>query len=301
MKIHYNSKMKSHAREPGKSRGGLKILNNLSTSFKKGENPLWSIRMRASMTVGAQIPYRNHRPPCEVNQGSIHISGAEGIYTEKDIGDIIGAFTQRALHHPRGEPDEVIITIERITDAPLIIPLLYVSTRVCDSLLEARTIAAGLLSHLGITQEAIGKGFGIVTGKRIIRGAALVLAKSGGRVDPEKKRGIRVSRLGISDAAEKGLSRRLARSGIDNTTVKEAIILASKVASCDGIIAELCISDDPDYTTGYVASRQTGYIRIPCIKPEGTMEGGRVFFVEEKADIKGIIEYLERRPVIAGR
>jgi 6-carboxyhexanoate--CoA ligase len=275
--------------------------NDPPTPFREPENPFWSIRMRASMTVGAQTPCRNDRPTRGSNQGSVHISGAEGIYAGKDIGDIVGAFAQRAVRHPRGEPDQVIITVERITEAPLMIPLLSVSTLLCNSPLEARIIGYGLLSSLGITKEAIGKGFGIVKGKRIIPGAALVLAVSGGRVDPEKKRGVRVSRLGISDAAEKGLSRRLAGSGIDTATVREAVILASKVASCDGIIAELCISDDPGYTTGYVASCRTGYMRIPCIKPEGSMEGGRVFFIEEKADVRGIIEYLERRPVIAGR
>jgi 6-carboxyhexanoate--CoA ligase len=257
--------------------------------------------MRASLSASAQTSRKNDRPTRRSNQESVHISGAEGIYAAKDIGDIVGAFAQRAVRHPRGEPDQVIITIERITEAPLVIPLLSVSTLLCDSPVEARTIGSGLLSRLGITREAIGKGFGIVKGNRIIPGAALVLAESGGRADPEKERGVRVSRLGISDAAEEGLSMRLAESGIDTTTVREAVILASKVASCDGIIAELCISDDPGYTTGYVASRRMGYMRIPCIKPEGSMEGGRVFFIEEKADIWAIIEYLERRPVIAGR
>ena len=131
-------------------------------------------------------------------------------------------------------------------------------------------------------------------------GAALILSESGRRADPDKVRGIRVSRLGITEGAERGLARKLARKGINTAIVKEAIILASKVASCRGVIAELCVSDDPDYTTGYVASRIYGYVRIPHIKPKGSLSGGRVFFVDEMADAKSIIEYLEKRPVLVG-
>ena len=50
--------------------------------------------------------------------------------------------------------------------------------------------------------------------------------------------------------------------------VKEALMLASKAASWPDVIAEVCISDDPDYTTGYIASKELGYLRIPNIKRE---------------------------------
>jgi 6-carboxyhexanoate--CoA ligase len=66
------------------------------------------------------------------------------------------------------------------------------------------------------------------------------------------------------------------------------------------VLAELCISDDPNYTTGYVASRRFGYVRIPCIKRKGSPCGGRVFFIQEEADVKKIVEYLERTPVVMG-
>ena len=32
-----------------------------------------------------------------------------------------------------------------------------------------------------------------------------------------------------------------------------------------GVVAELCWSDDPDYTTGYVAGKNIGYVRIKPI------------------------------------
>ena len=35
--------------------------------------------------------------------------------------------------------------------------------------------------------------------------------------------------------------------------MREALVLASKVQSAEGIVGELCWSDDPDDTIGYVA------------------------------------------------
>jgi len=101
--------------------------------------------------------------------------------------------------------------------------------------------------------------------------------------------------------ALKELSTRLSKKGINNDTVKDALILASKVLSYDHVVAELCVSDNPNYTTGYVASKDLGYVRIPNIKSNGSKSGGRAFFVNEGTDINGIIEYLERRPVIIGK
>jgi 6-carboxyhexanoate--CoA ligase len=134
-----------------------------------------------------------------------------------------------------------------------------------------------------------------------MRGAALITAEKGRRLEPDRQRGIRVSRLGITKPALKELSSKLSKYDINTATVQEAIILASKVLSCEQVMAELCISDDPNYTTGYVASRGFGYVRIPHIKNKGSSSGGRAFFVKEGIDIGDIMEYLERRPMIIGK
>jgi 6-carboxyhexanoate--CoA ligase len=131
-----------------------------------------------------------------------------------------------------------------------------------------------------------------------MRGAALITSKCGYRLEPDVKRGVRASRLGIDSAVLKVLSRRLQKCGINTDIVKEALILASKVTSCKHVIAELCVSDDPHYTTGYVASKHFGYLRIPHIKPQGSRSGGRAFFVNEGAQVKKIINYLEEIPVL---
>ena len=63
----------------------------------------------------------------------------------------------------------------------------------------------------------------------------------------------------------------------------DALALATKNIHC-GVEAELCWSDDPDYTTGYVAGKTIGYVRIKPMKEEGVPIGGRVYFVKEEKE-----------------
>ncbi len=228
-----------------------------------------------------------------------HISGAEGIYELSEAEKIIKRYIRRAIEHPRGLPDKIVITLEKPVQKPIIVPLLPVTTMQYDTQDDVRKIIKSILLKEGVSGKAIQNGIRVVYGKTAMRGAAMVKAESGARVEPDKERGIRVSMLGMDKGSGKAVSEKLSRAGINTTTVKEALTLASKVASCRGVIAELCISDDPDYTTGYVASKSLGYIRIPGIKQKGSLSGGRVFFIEEGADVRKIIEYLENRPVIA--
>ncbi|MDO9287748.1 MAG: 6-carboxyhexanoate--CoA ligase [Thermodesulfovibrionales bacterium] len=268
-----------------------------------------------------------------------HISGAEGIYKGKNISKIVKEYIKRAVNHPRGKPDEIVITIEKIKQKIKTIPLLSVKTLKCKSPDEAKETIIQKLASLGISKKAVNNGFKVLKAGKAMRGASLVLAESGMRVEPDKNRGVRVSRMGIEENAEKKLSQMLCKIVIpakaghpqrlagariqsketgfrvkpgmtgtcnkiiknNTTTVKEALILASKVASCPDIIAEVCISDDPDYTTGYFASEKEGYLRLANIKKSGEMHGGRVFFIKEDADIAGVIQYLEGIPVIIRR
>jgi 6-carboxyhexanoate--CoA ligase len=62
-------------------------------------------------------------------------------------------------------------------------------------------------------------------------------------------------------------------------------------------LAELCWSDDPDYTTGYVASKNLGYVRIKPLKEPNNPLGGRVYFVERDR-VEELIDCLERRAVL---
>jgi 6-carboxyhexanoate--CoA ligase len=228
----------------------------------------------------------------------IHISGAEGIYEEVEILKIVKEYTQRALTHPLGKPDKIVITVEEIKQKPKRVPFLSVATLRCNSPDDAINIITQKLSDIGISRKAIINAFNILTSKKTMRGATLILKESGIRVEPDKERGVRVSRLGIEKTAEEALVKKLSKMRINTTTVREALVLASKVASHPYVTAEICISDDPDYTTGYIASKQLGYLRIPNIKRHGEKYGGRVFVVKENADISKLIKYLEKIPVI---
>jgi 6-carboxyhexanoate--CoA ligase len=265
---------------------------------------LWSIRMRASKQVqSSKFKVKSLKSKIE-NQKTkikeIHISGAEGIYRKPEIQKIVKQYIERALNHPRGKADKIVITIEEIREKPKKIPALPIVTVENSSPIEGEKIARKLLQSERISRIAVDRAFELIK-KDGMRGAAIITAEKGKRLEPDNDRGIRVSRLGITNLVLKELSTWLTKEGINNETVKDALILASKVLSCDHVVAELCVSDDPNYTTGYVASKDLGYIRIPHIKRNGSKSGGRAFFVKEGTDIRDIIEYLEKRPVIIGK
>ena len=107
-------------------------------------------------------------------------------------------------------------------------------------------------------------------------------------LEPDQSRGVRATCMDYTG-----------NDGGGKRHLQEALCLATKVAHCPWIIGELCISDDPDYTTGYFAARGRGYVRIPHIKERGSGLGGRVFlFRGGEADVPRCIDYLERQPVM---
>jgi 6-carboxyhexanoate--CoA ligase len=228
----------------------------------------------------------------------IHISGAEGLFDAAALAVAGTNYIARAVEHPRGMPDTIVITMEKLNARPVRALLLDIKTEDCGAPEAAWHCVVNHLSALGISERALAAASRILKSKNALRGAALLCAIKGTRLDSDRKRGVRVSRLGIESLSEKRLSKRLASGKINTATVKEALTLASKVASCRHIMAEICISDDPDYTTGYIAAKSLGYVRLPNIKRSGEMHGGRVFFVRAGADIKKTIHYLEKTAVI---
>lgn len=243
----------------------------------------FSIRMRAS-------------------REGLHISGAEGIYRRGDIVNIVQRYTERALSHERGRPDEIHLTIEELKERPLRIsslPLCTLNTRTPQT---AKKASLRILGSLGITERAVEEAFKSISSGITMRGAMLMDIE-GVRLEPDLLRGVRVTRMGITEKANSVLLRKLNSPDINPDTIqtiKEALILASKANHHPMVLGELCISDDPNYITGYVASRTYGYIRLPHIKKRGATYGGRTFFVTG-GELKGLIEYLQRTPVIINR
>ncbi len=225
-----------------------------------------------------------------------HVSGAEGIYDKDELNGLVKDYTNRAIIHEKGRADEIRLTIEEIKE-PLkkisSLPLCTLNTRNSEA---AKKASVKILSSVGITERAIEEAFTFLNAGIAMRGAMLMNIE-GVRLEPDLMRGIRVTRMGISKRASTDLSKKLGRLGINNNTVKEALILASKVHKYKMVLGEICISDDPGYTTGYIATRTHGYIRLPHIKKRGVPFGGRAFFITG-GEVKDLIKYLQTMPVL---
>lgn len=148
-----------------------------------------------------------------------------------------------------------------------------------------------LTTHTAITPVAFRRAVSqLLSLPESMRGAMLVDMRTGQRLDPWGQRGVRVSRMSFAD--ETAAITALNTAGYSGVHLEEALVLASKVLSAPGVVGELCISDDPDYTTGYVSYGNT-YHRLHHMKPVGSPLGGRLFFVDATADIAAIKKYLE--------
>ena len=239
---------------------------------------LYSVRMRAAQGG-----------PHE--KGGHHISGAERIVKLEEVGTIAQSLADRALHHSKGTADFINITVDLIPQEKITyIDCLKVEEHKTGSISESHQLATELLQGPNISETAVHKAISLLKGlDKSMRGAMLVDTITGERIDTGD-RGVRVSHMDSFDSYALG----------DNEHMREALVLASKVQSADGIVGELCWSDDPDYTVGYVACSGV-YHRIPNMKELGSNIGGRVFFVRSDIDSESVIEYLERAPVLVQR
>ncbi|UCD36353.1 MAG: 6-carboxyhexanoate--CoA ligase [Nitrospiraceae bacterium] len=230
------------------------------------------------------------------SKGGVHLSGAEGIYDPDVIGTIVKNYTGRALLHDRGGADEIHLAVEELTETPRKIPSLPLCTVNTRNPESAKKAAMKILTSVGITERAVEEALNALDVGISMRGAMLMDIE-GVRLEPDLLRGVRVTRMGTSEKAAQQLSAKLGRLGLNNDTVKEALVLASKVHRYRMVLGELCISDDPSYTTGYVATRAHGYVRLPRIKKKGVPCGGRAFFITG-GEVKELIKYLQRTPVL---
>ena len=239
---------------------------------------LYSVRMRAAQGG-----------PHE--KGGHHISGAERIVKLDDVGTIAQSLAERALHHSKGTADFINITVDLIPPEKITyIDCLKVEEHKTSSISESHQLATDLLQGPHISETAVLKAISLLKSlDKSMRGAMLVDAITGERLDTGD-RGVRVSHMDSFDSHALG----------DNEHMREALVLASKVQSADGIVGELCWSDDPDYTVGYVACNGV-YHRLSNMKEFGSDIGGRVFFVRSNIDSESVIEYLERTPVLVQR
>ena len=235
-----------------------------------------------------------------------HLSGAERIVNGSVVQVIPELMNQAVSSYKM--PDRIVISLDAI-DPSSVIYTAPLNIRTLDSLSpeDAEKAAADILKCNGVSPVAIESAFrllrtGPAPGGKIMRGAVIMDSASGERMEPDSSRGIRVSRVDYTGDARHSLANRLMDGGVFHRRVMDALAIATKVAGGKESVAELCWSDDPEYTTGYVASRNSGYIRIANMKQKGNPIGGRVFFVSRQGlSLEEYIHYLEKQPVIIGR
>lgn len=246
---------------------------------------LFSIRMRASA------------------EGR-HISGAERIAPFDELYSVAAGLVSR-LDGRRVMPDSIVITMDRIESGSIrYLDALDVINVDLPDMSSCREAAEMLLLSLGVAREASAYAFKLLSNGPAgsggcMRGAVIMDSKTGERLEPDKDRGIRASRFDWSSEARRKIDVLLQGAGLTHFRTREALALATKVANAPGMIAELCSSDESDYTAGYVASLKRGYVRFPFMKDHGSTYGGRIFFVRrEGLDMAGLIHYLEKEPVL---
>ena len=242
----------------------------MELSGRKNDAGLRSVKMRASL-------------------GGCHISGAERIVAADQVPKVVASLAGRAMSHERGVPDFVNIKVE-LTGDVVQLKALPVSTVSVATPEEGWRAVRETLAEAGVPN--VPEIASMFAQTYSMRGAMLLDADTLERLESDPSRGVRATYMDVAGLPV-------------GTTVKnhfaEALVLATKVLSAPGIVAEVCVSDDPGYVTGYVATRQYGYRRITVLKERGSAQGGRIFLYRgRREDVPKTIDYLERQAVLVG-
>ncbi len=226
-----------------------------------------------------------------------HVSGAERIVGATQIEKTIRGFIKRPRQY-----DKMVITLEKLESIEYIPRALPIKSYDFKRVEEAHSFAIQMLSKEGINKDIALKGLELL--KRgpspkggNIRGAVLLDVDTGERLEPDPERGIRTVRFDWKNREH--IKKLLKERGIKRFYLErllDALALATKNIYC-GVMAELCWSDDPDYTTGYTAGKNIGYVRIKPMKEEEVPFGGRVYFVKGNS-LEEIIACLEKKAIL---
>lgn len=256
---------------------------------------MFSVRMHSSKQV---VQNQSDAEP-------VHVSGGERLVSEGDVALSVNSLLARAISHPNGPVDSVTLTVEKIDPSKIermkSLPIVVVRVETPE---QGREFASLCLLKLGISRELIQLSINwMVSGPRLdggnMRGAVLLDVQKGQRVEPNTARGVRASRVDYTSVAEHLLDEMLHQTGTYGPRTRDALALATKIVSRPGVQAELCCSDDPGYTGGYVASPALGYIRINHLKKRDHPVGGRIIFLDmEQLEVKHYVNYLEKVPVL---
>ena len=226
------------------------------------QKTLYSVKMRAS-------------------RAGAHVSGAERIVEGEAVARTLGALARRA----EGRFDFMNLKVEAVEGARRL-PALRVVSHEVPTPRAGWELAGELLCEAGVSNAAaICEMFHETRG---MRGAILLDADTLERLESDHERGVRATMMDGDPSSSAAVKNHFA----------EALVLATKVQAAPGVIAEICVSDDPGYVTGYVAV-DGAYHRISRLKEPDSTAGGRIFLYRgERADVAKTVEFLERAPVV---
>lgn len=259
-----------------KGRGIVRSSSFLVSGFLQGEQGVnfFSVKMRASR---------------ERDGVREHISGAEHMVAASAVPELARDLVLRAQNHSKGVPDFINIKVEEVEEASCLrLKALPVRSLACETAKEGLELARDLLTKAGVADpDAVVR---LMPKAGQLRGAMVLDADTLERLEPDRERGVRATNMGRAENTQKGTTK---------NHYAEALVLATKVANAPHIVAEICISDDPDYVTGYVASKSLGYVRILRMKEMGSPEGGRIFLYRgPREELSATLEFIEHKPVL---
>ncbi|MBK3332805.1 6-carboxyhexanoate--CoA ligase [Persephonella atlantica] len=225
-----------------------------------------------------------------------HQSGAERIASEKELDKVLTQINKKITRKPF---DYLSIKVSIIKKQPPVIKTLKIVEIIADSVEEATQKAVELLhSATGLSEKKIKKLIKTVhTGAspdgNNMRGAMIVNQK-GERIELDPFRGVRTTEVDFIDRDK--VLQKLKTKGYTERTL-DALAISSKNMSHPDMLAEFCISDEPDYLTGYIATKGC-YYRLTPLKEKGNPKGGRIYFVKDGVNIENLYNYLEKEAVL---
>ena len=185
---------------------------------------LYSVKMRSSLggTHG---------------KGGRHISGAERIVSEDLVDETVISMMRRAREHERGCADFIQVKVEEVPDAAvsycLMLPLYQIDT---SEKSEGHRAAEAELIRAGVSPLAARRGIASLEAlEDSMRGAIVMDAETGERLDGRGERGVRCSNMDSADTAE--YEAKMRGKGLGGDHPREALVLASKVAHGPGTVA----------------------------------------------------------------
>ncbi|WP_297456891.1 6-carboxyhexanoate--CoA ligase [Persephonella sp.] len=226
-----------------------------------------------------------------------HVSGAERIVPEEKIEQTLSNLYNRVASK---EHDDINIKIQSVKEKPLIVEkTLPIEELQFDDYIEANQKAIRLLKEVtGLSEKKLKQLITLIHSGAAPDGSnmrgAMIVNLEGERIEKDSFRGVRTTDVDFMDR-EKVVQKLLQKGWTERTA--DALALATKNMLHPDIVAEYCISDEPDYLTGYVATKEK-YYRFTPLKEKGNTKGGRIYFVKNQVDIDSLYKFLQETPVL---